>query len=179
MGRHGIPQLLGQVQELVGQQFVLLGGSFFTLVGLLRQAAVVVGDAGQVPGNLQVMPHHGAVLLPAPVMIRSPVRMEPLVHIRRVRVGKLLQDQPGSGIQNLAAGAQERFHLVGRRVQGQNEVDQIGGNMVADGVPVFPQAVVPQRLGICPQRGVVDMREVTSQAFVAVFRRIQIIGLKC
>ena len=94
---------------------MLLGVGVFPLAAFLGcQAAVVVGDAGQVPGNLQVVPHDGPVLLPAPLMIRGPVRMEPLVYKVRIRVGKFLQDQPGSGVQNLAAGAQESapFHAV-------------------------------------------------------------------
>jgi len=50
------------------------------------------------------------------------------------------------------------FLFAGR----QPEVDQVGGGVVADRVPVLAPPVAPQALGACVQADGVDVREVAA-----------------
>ena len=91
---------------------------------------VEVGHAGEVPGDLQVVADHGAVLLPAPGVVGLPVGVEPLVDVGDVRVlvRELVGDQVGGGLDHLEAQVAELAEVVlaadGQRVERQHQVDR-------------------------------------------------------
>ena len=67
---------------------------FLRQLDVLRRSGVRLLHAHQVPGDLQVVPDDGAVLLPAPRLVRAPVLVELLLHERAVVVvGEVLGDR--------------------------------------------------------------------------------------
>src|SRR3954468_16718611 len=92
-----VSEFSGDFQAAVGTLIIACGILVLALVAQSLGARLeIIGTARQVPGDLQVMADHGAVLLPAIAEVGRPVGVEPLVHEVGLRVRELLADQRGS-----------------------------------------------------------------------------------
>ncbi len=111
-------------------------------------------DAHQVPGDLEVVAHDGAILLPGVDLVVGPVLVEALLHEGAV----LVVPEP------VEHRVERRAEHPGMLLGGgrQVEVDQVRGRVVADGVPVLARAVGAERLMPWIEEDRVDVREVAA-----------------
>lgn len=102
---------------------------------LVRRLGLQRVHPHQVPGDLEVVTDDGAVLLPAVLRVGRPVAMEALLDERAVLV---VREAVRDGVEGVLQEVGVLL-LAGRQVQ----VDQVGGRVVADRVPVLALRVLP------------------------------------
>ena len=135
------------VGDLPGQRYVLV-------------ARPQVVYPHQVPGDLQVVPDHRPVLLPAPRGVRPPVLVEPFLHKGTALV---VREPFGDEVGHRPEEVRVPF-VAGR----QPQVDEVRRRVVADRVPVLAGPVHRQRGRARVEVDGVDVREVPTLVAVEV-----------
>ena len=137
---------------------------------LLADREEVIGGAGQVPGDLEVVADDRPILLPAPFTVRRPVLLEPFLYVRTVLLREILADQVGGLPEKVFADVAKSFEVLptdGERVEGKNQVDQVRRDVVADRVPVLAGLIGAEARVRRLEGYVVEVREVTALFLVA------------
>ena len=109
----------------------VFGHKFRNFLGKIHIALIRfnVVDAGQIPRNLQIVSNHAPVLLPAPLLVKTPVFMEFFLHKRTVFIVlKMVCNRVGCVHQHIQVGFFARC---------QQQVDQVGRCVVTHRVPVL------------------------------------------
>ena len=127
---------------------------------LARQVDIVVlalqgVHADEVPGDLEIVSHDGAVLLPAPGLILFPVLEELFLDEGAlVVIGEVFDN-----------GVERVFEKVGSALLagGEIKVDEIGRRVVAHGIPVLAGPVMAEALDMGRKGDRIDMAEIAAQ----------------
>ena len=119
---------------------------------------LVAEHAHQVPRDLQIVADHATVLLPHVGAVMAPVLVELLLHEGAVVV---VREMLGDGVEGVFEHLPVAF-LAG----GQEQVDQVGGSVVADRVPVLLATIGAERIAARIERDRIEVREITAELLV-------------